>query len=76
MDVFCSGGFYSLSLVRLLFGIAAFGMLFAMCCSVCTGVRFYKHSVRLSQTGGIDEFGSPNRPEDSRNDMLGTKPAY
>lgn len=27
-------------------GISAFGILFAMCCIVCSGVRHFKHSER------------------------------
>lgn len=39
---------------RLSLGIAAFGILFAMCCSVCSGVRHYKHFMRKSKLENLD----------------------
>lgn len=27
-------------------GIASFGILFSLCCGVCTGVRFHKQDIR------------------------------
>ncbi len=35
---------------RLTLGIAAFGILFAMCCTVCSGVRHFKHSERMDNS--------------------------
>ena len=40
----CISNFNTLYITRLLMGIAAFGILFAMCCIVCSGVRHFKHS--------------------------------
>ncbi len=42
----CVSNFNTLYITRLLMGIAAFGILFAMCCIVCSGVRHFKHSER------------------------------
>lgn len=36
-------------------GLASFGILFSLCCGVCTGVRFYKHGIR--KLNGIDNTG-------------------
>ena len=33
----------------LILGISSFGILFAMCCTVCAGVRHFKHSERLGK---------------------------
>ena len=44
-------------------GISAFGIIFAMCCSVCAGVRHYKHGERkdkLMPEGGNDTMGNLN----------------
>lgn len=40
----CVRFFNTTYLARLTLGISAFGILFAMCCSICTGVRHFKHS--------------------------------
>jgi hypothetical protein len=42
----CVSNFNTFYITRLLMGIAAFGILFAMCCIVCSGVRHFKHSER------------------------------
>lgn len=42
----CTKFFNTFFLFRLTLGIAAFGILFMMCCTVCSGVRHYKHSMR------------------------------
>lgn len=42
----CVSNFNTIYITRLLMGIAAFGILFAMCCIVCSGVRHFKHSER------------------------------
>ncbi len=42
----CVSNFNTLYITRLLLGIAAFGILFAMCCIVCSGVRHFKHAER------------------------------
>lgn len=52
----CVQFFNTTYLSRLTLGITAFGILFAMCCSVCTGVRHYKHSQRSVK---LDSLGSP-----------------
>ena len=41
-NVMCGGFYNNIYGIRLVFGIAAFGMLFSMCCIVCTGVRHFK----------------------------------
>lgn len=42
----CVSNFNTLYITRLLMGIAAFGILAAMWCIVCSGVRHFKHSER------------------------------
>ena len=42
----CVSNFNTLYITRLLMGISSFGILFALCCIVCSGVRHYKHSER------------------------------
>lgn len=42
----CVSNFNTIYITRLLMGIAAFGILFSMCCIVCSGVRHFKHSER------------------------------
>jgi len=43
---FCKSVFNVTYFTRLVIGLASFGILFSLCCGVCTGVRFYKHSIR------------------------------
>lgn len=50
-EVIC-GKFYSnMYNLRLTVGISAFGILFALCCIVCTGVRHFKHMEREKRVG-------------------------
>ena len=49
INTLCARIFNALYFLRLALGIAAFGVLFLMCCSVCTGVRHFKHSERKEQ---------------------------
>lgn len=42
----CVSNFNTIYITRLFMGIAAFGILFSMCCIVCSGVRHFKHSER------------------------------
>jgi hypothetical protein len=41
-NVICGSFYNSIYTIRLTFGIAAWGLLFAMCCTVCSGVRHFK----------------------------------
>lgn len=43
----CNKLFVTLSMLRLTLGLAAFGILFSMCCTTCSGVRAFKHSQRI-----------------------------
>lgn len=43
---FCQSVFTISYFTRLVLGLASFGILFSMCCGVCTGVRFHKHEIR------------------------------
>ena len=45
-DVLCSSMYTNMYTMRLALGISCYGVLFAMCCIVCTGVRHYKHNER------------------------------
>jgi hypothetical protein len=40
---FCQSVFTISYFTRLVLGLASFGILFSLCCGVCTGVRFYKY---------------------------------
>lgn len=40
----CISNFNTLYLTRLVAGISSFGILFALCCIVCSGVRHFKHN--------------------------------
>ena len=42
----CTKLFNTFYFLRLTLGIAAFGILFSLCCTTCTGVRAFKHSTR------------------------------
>ena len=57
IETICVKFFNTVYLARLTTGISAFGILFAMCCSVCTGVRHYKHSLRITKLDALD--GNP-----------------
>lgn len=41
----CATSFRTIFFLRFALGIAAFGILFAMCCISCSGMRAYKQSV-------------------------------
>ena len=45
-DTLCQSLFTITFYIRLVMGLASFGILFSMCCGVCTGVRFMKHEIR------------------------------
>jgi hypothetical protein len=45
-STFCQSVFTISYFTRLVLGLASFGILFSLCCGVCTGVRFYKHEIR------------------------------
>lgn len=47
--VLCTEAFNSFYFLRLILGISSFGILFAMCCSVCAGVRHFKHSETIGK---------------------------
>jgi hypothetical protein len=42
-NAFCVSIFNSFYITRLVLGIASYGILFSLCCIVCSGVRHYKH---------------------------------
>ena len=63
VNAFCARTFVAFYYLRLTMGISAFGILFAMCCSVCSGVRHYKHGERkdkLMPETGHDSMGNLN----------------
>lgn len=49
--VICGKFYNNLYNLRLTIGISAFGILFSLCCIVCTGVRHFKHMERLNKVG-------------------------
>lgn len=54
-DTFCKNVFTVSYFSRLALGCASFGILFAICCGACTGVRFYKDSIR--KLNSVDNAG-------------------
>ena len=50
-NVMCGSMYYNMYTMRYALGISCYGVLFAMCCIVCTGVRHYKHSQRKTKVG-------------------------
>jgi len=42
-DTFCQSLFTISYFTRIVLGLASFGILFSLCCGICTGVRFMKH---------------------------------
>jgi len=44
VSTFCVSNFNTVYLTRLVMGISSFGILFSLCCIVCSGVRHFKHS--------------------------------
>ena len=68
VDVLCSEAFNQFYFLRLILGIASFGILFAMCCAVCAGVRHYKHSEMVGQmrVGDLEEDGSMDHLKGNR----------
>jgi Na+/alanine symporter len=48
-QVMCGSMYYNMYLMRYALGISCYGVLFAMCCIVCTGVRHMKHAERKNQ---------------------------
>ncbi len=61
--------FYNMYIMRYTIGISCYGVLFAMCCIVCTGVRHYKHGERKNQVG--DAFAKLQHENSSQ--LLKTK---
>jgi hypothetical protein len=63
---FCQSVFTISYFTRLVLGLASFGILFSLCCGVCTGVRFYKHEIR--KLNSVNNEGiSDNEVEDITN---------
>ena len=50
-QILCGSMYSNLYTMRLAMGIIAWGVLFMMCCAVCTGVRHFKHSQRKDKVG-------------------------
>ena len=46
IDTMCVRLFNVFYMLRFTLGIAGFGILFTMCCSVCSGVRHFKHAAQ------------------------------
>ena len=49
LSTFCSHLYTTTYFLRLGLGIAGIGIVFAMCCGVCTGVRVHKHELISSK---------------------------
>ena len=48
-DTICGSFYNNIYIIRLTFGICAWGVLFVMCCSVCAGVRHFKQVDKLKK---------------------------
>jgi hypothetical protein len=48
-NVICGSFYNNLFLIRLTLGIAGWGILFSMCCIVCTGVRHFKQIDKMKK---------------------------
>lgn len=62
-NVMCGSMYYNMYTMRMALGLSCYGVLFAMCCIVCTGVRHYKHSQRKTKVG--DAFFKEGKDETS-----------
>lgn len=49
--ILCGSVYSSVYTMRMSFGLIAYGVLFMMCCAVCTGVRHFKHMQRKEKIG-------------------------
>jgi hypothetical protein len=58
VSTLCVSNFNTVYLTRLIMGISSFGILFALCCIVCSGVRHFKHSERKDKIA--PSFGGKN----------------
>lgn len=62
-QIFCGSIYTNMYTMRLAIGIASYGVLFMMCCAVCTGVRHFKHAERKGRVG--DAFFNKSGDEGS-----------
>ena len=65
VSTLCVSNFNTLYITRLVMGISSFGILFALCCIVCSGVRHYKHSERKDRISPNFMDGKLNSFEDT-----------
>ena len=65
VSTLCVSNFNTLYITRLVMGISSFGILFALCCIVCSGVRHYKHSERKDKISPNFMDGKLNSFEDT-----------
>lgn len=45
----CGSLYNNMFMIRMTFGLAGWGILFGMCCIVCTGVRHYKQVDKMKK---------------------------
>ena len=69
-NVICGSFYNNLFLIRLTLGIAGWGILFSMCCIVCTGVRHFKQVDKMKK---ISDMEFKNSFEDGTKDNLKTR---
>lgn len=62
IDTTCVRLFNTFYMLRFTLGISAFGILFVMCCSTCSGVRHFKQMERKGKM--MPELGSTRKIED------------
>lgn len=48
-NTICGSFYNNMYIIRLTFGICAWGVLFVLCCSVCSGVRHFKQVEKLKR---------------------------
>ena len=71
-NVICGSFYNNIYIIRLTFGIAAWGILFAMCCTVCTGVRHFKQVDKMKKIADSD-MTHQNFDEGTKNKLHNTK---
>lgn len=71
-NVICGSFYNNMYIIRLTFGISAWGILFAMCCIVCTGVRHFKQVDKMKKIADMDMMHQ-NFDEGTKNKLHNTK---
>lgn len=70
-NVICSNFYNNLYSMRITFGIAAWGILFVMFCTVCSGVRHFKQVDKVKKIGDnfMNDFEQASKQELHKKDL-------